>query len=126
MMPSRMRPEGRSLYNAKFGPGASTFYRRHTTLIGGPTTSRVRIVVVAACCSSGSELPSSRLLRCVRNFERPAGRSFPLLFECITFRSSHMYFAWVPRPKCSRKRIHFDFRFTISILFGHALRGPFC
>ena len=54
-------------------------------------------------------------------FNAPLNAALRRFSPAILF--SRFYSVWTPRLMYSRKRIHFDLRFTISIMFGHALTG---
>ena len=63
-------------------------------------------------------LPSARLSKCLHSFERP------VYFSSLFFQPAYLFSRFdhvrTLRPKHSRKRIDFDLRFAIMILFGHA------
>ena len=121
MTPSRTRLEVRSQYNLKFDPGAST--------LNAPPppweAQRPPGVEMSSCLPAALVYLCCQALDCrhvyVHSFEGSIGCSSPMFPAVFLF--SRFDYVWTTRPKHSRNRIDLDLRFTISMLFGHALGG---
>ena len=117
IMPSRMRLEARSQYNLKFDAGASTLDAPPR-----PREAQRPPGVQMSSCTPASMvdlLPSASCRHVCIVLNGPqvtALRSFSPAYLFRRFDSVS-----TSRPKHSPKRLGFDLRFTITILFGHAL-----
>ena len=85
---------------------------RATTSMGGPTTSRNRIVVAFALFCDGSLSPSARLPACVHSCERPNSVAFRIDFLFSLFDS-----VWTPRLFFIEIKMSsiFDFAFRLFL-----------